>query len=106
MSGYYKDHKEPAVGKEYLGPKLRPVCGAVESSNGPLSHMLSEILTTLGDMMDKELGALCLSTEEMCGALEMYNRRAGEARKPVIFSMDVEGMFPALQHEAVARTCR
>ena len=31
MSGYYKDHKEPAVGKEYLGPKLRPVCGAVES---------------------------------------------------------------------------
>ena len=57
MSGYYKDHKEPAEGKEYLGPKLRPVCGAVESSNGPLSHMLSEILTTLGDVMDKEVGA-------------------------------------------------
>ena len=106
MSGYYKDHKEPTVGKEHLGPKLRPVCGAVESSNGQLSHMLSEILTTLGDRMDKEIGALCLSTEEMCGALEMYNRRAGASRKPVIFSMDVEGMFPALQHEAVARTCR
>ena len=106
MSGYYKDHKKPAEGKEHLGPKLRPVCGAVESSNGPLSHMLSEILTTLGDEMDKEIGALCLSTEEMCGALEIYNRRAAESRRPVIFSMDVEGMYPALQHDAVAKTCR
>ena len=63
MAGYYKDHKAPAEGREYLGPKLRPVCGAVESSNGPLSHMLSEILDHLGDRMDAEVGALCLSTE-------------------------------------------
>ena len=38
ISGYYKDHKAPVQGREHLGPKLRPVCGAVESSNGPLSH--------------------------------------------------------------------
>ena len=38
--------------------------------------------------------------------MEMYNRRAGGSRRPVVFSMDVEGMFPALQHEGVARTCR
>ena len=55
--------------------------------------------------MDEEVGALCLSTEEMCGALDMYNRRATNTTNPVIFSMDVKGMYPALQHEAVAKTC-
>ena len=106
MSGYYKDHKAPAEGREHLGPKLRPVCGTVESSNGPLSHMLSEILSYLGDRVDVEVGALCLSTEEMCGALETYNNRASTTRTPVIFSMDVVAMYPNLQHEGVARTCR
>ena len=36
----------------------------------------------------------------------MYNRRASTTTNPVIFSMDVKGMYPALQHEAVAKTCR
>ena len=58
ISGYYKDHKAPVQGREYLGLKLQPVCGAVESSNGPLSHMLSEILNFLGDRMDMEVEAL------------------------------------------------
>ena len=49
MSGYYKDHKPLVEGKEHLGPKLRPVCGATESSNGPLSSILAEILSSLGD---------------------------------------------------------
>ena len=106
MSGYYKDHKPLVPGKENLGPKLRPVCGAVESCNGPLSNILAEILNILGDKMDNEVGALCLSTEEMYGALEMYNRRADSTRKPIIFSMDVVGMFPALRHKEVALTCR
>ena len=106
MSGYYKDHKAPAEGREHLGPKLRPVCGAAESSNGPLSHMLSEILSYLGDRMDVEVGALCISTEEMCGALEIFNTMASTTRSPVIFSMDVVAMYPNLQHEGVARTCR
>ena len=95
-----------AEGREYLGPKLRPVCGAVESSNDPLSHMLSEILDHLGDGMDVEIGAMCLSTEEMCGALEVYNTRASTTSCLVIFSMDMVAMFPNLQHEGVARTCR
>ena len=56
--------------------------------------------------MDREIGALCLSTEEMCVALEMYNRRAETTKKPVVFSMDVVGMYPALRHSEVARTCR
>ena len=96
MSGYYKDHKAPAAdGREHLGPKLRAVCGAVESSNGPLSYILSEILSYLM--------ALCLSTEEMCGALDTFNTMVSTTRSPF---MDVVGMYPNLQHEGVARTCR
>ena len=106
MSGYYKDHRALIQGREHLGPKLRPVCGAVERSNGPLSHILGKILSYMGDLLDREVGALCLSTEEMCGALEMYNRRAGTTTKPIIFSMDVVGMYLALRHREVARTCR
>ena len=68
--------------------------------------MLSEILSYLGDRIDVEVGALCLSTEEMCGNMEAYNIRAPTTRCPVIFSMDVIAMFPNLQHEGVARTCR
>ena len=94
------------VRKEHLGPKLRVVCGGLESSNVPLSHMLSEILTFLGDIIDRKVGALCLSTEEMCGALEVYNQWAANTKAPVVFSMDVVAMFPSLQHEGVARTCR
>jgi hypothetical protein len=53
-----------------------------------------------------EVGNLCLSTEEMCGALETYNARASTTRTPVIFSKDVVAMYPNLQHEGVARTFR
>ena len=42
----------------------------------------------------------------MCGALEAYNTRASTTRTPIVFSMDVVAMFPNLQHEGVARTCR
>jgi hypothetical protein len=76
-----EDHKAPAEGREHLGPKLRPVCGAVESSNGPLYHMLSEIFSFLGDRVEVEVGAL-----------ETYNNRASTTRTPVIFSMDVVAM--------------
>ena len=106
VSGYYKDHKPLTPGSEHLGPKLRPVVGAVESANGPLSHILAEILSFLGDRMDTEVGALCLSTEEMCGALEAYNQRASTTTNPVIISMDVVGMYPNMEQEGVARTCR
>ena len=53
-----------------------------------------------------EVGNLCLSTEEMCGAIETYNARTSTTRTPVIFSKDVVAMYPNLQHEGVARTFR
>ena len=104
--GYYEDHKSPAEGREHLGPKLRPVYGAAESSDGPLSHMLSGILTFLGDQMDRELRVLCLSTEEMCSAIEMFNRRSTSTTRQIVFSMDVTAIYPSLKHKEVARTCR
>ena len=68
--------------------------------------MLSEILTTLGDRMDLEVGSLCLSDEEMVGSLEEANRRADSFTNPVIFSKDVAAMFPSFDHEEVARICK
>ena len=76
--------------------------------NGSLSDILSELLTTLGDEMDKTKDTLCLSTEEMCHALEAFNQRVSEdhqnnVKEPVIFSMDVAAMFPSLDITEVAR---
>ena len=106
VSGYPKDHKLPTAGREHLGPQMRPVCGAGESSNGPYSHMLSEVLTILGDVMDQDIGSLCLSDEEMLCAVEMYNERCAEATNSTTFSLDVGAMFPSFVHKEVARTCR
>jgi len=76
--------------------------------NGPLSDTLAEILSVLGDSMDKSIGILCLSTEEMCHYLETLNRNVEEGssdivKKPVIFYMDVSAMFPSLDVKSVAR---
>ena len=68
--------------------------------------MLAEILSFLGDMVDNEVGALCLITKKMCGAIEMYNRAASDTKSPVIISMDVKNMYPSLEHADVALTCR
>ena len=102
-----KDHKKLQEGREDQGHPVRPVCGATESMNGPLSDVLSEILTTLGDEMDETIDTLCLSTEEMCHALEAFNQKVSEdhqnnIKEPVIFSMDVAAMFPSLDIAEVA----
>ena len=76
MAGYYKDHKPLREDNEQLGSKMQPVCGSVEGSNGPQTHKLAEILSFLGAIVDREVGGICLSSEEMYGAIEMYNRAA------------------------------
>ena len=53
--GLPKDHKPLTPGREDLGHPLRPVCGATECINGPLSNLLTEILTVVGDMADVEM---------------------------------------------------
>ena len=76
--------------------------------NGPLSDTLAEILSVLGDSVDKSIGILYLSTEEMCHYLETLNQNVEEGssdivKKPVILPMDVSAMFPSLDVETVAR---
>ena len=51
LYGLTKDHKPLIPGREDEGPPKRFVCGATESSNGPLSDTLSELINKLGDEM-------------------------------------------------------
>ena len=76
MAGYYKDHKPLREDNEQLGPKMRPVCGFVESSNRPQSHNLAKILSFLGALVNREVGMVCLSTDEIYGAIEMNKEAA------------------------------
>ena len=110
LYGLPKDHKKLQEGREDQGHPVRPVCGATESMNGPLSDVLSGILTTLGDEMDETIDTLCLSTEGMCHALKTFNQKVSEdhqnnIKEPVIFSMDVAAIIPSLDIAEVARAC-
>ena len=99
LYGLPKDHKAIPPGEELLGPPLRPVCGATESTNGALSEMLTEILTRIGDEADKE-GFNCLSNEELMATLTETNQK--EMKNPIVLSMDVKSMYPNLNIEKVA----
>ena len=100
LYGLPKDHKPTSQGEEHLGPPLRPVCGATESINGALSELLTEILTTLGDRADTNK-FVSRSTEEVMEALTRLNLKKME--DPLIFSLDVEGMYPNLNRAEVAK---
>ena len=87
------------------GPPVRPVCGASDSNNGPLSDLLSQICMQLGDEMDESIHTLCISQEEMCGGMEEVNGKRG-IKKLVVFSMDVCKMFPSMVAADVARVVK
>ena len=99
LYGLPKDHKAVPPGEGHLGPPLRPVCGAVECPNGALSGMLTEILTVVGDKAEDE-DFNCLSNEELMAAFTEANQR--NMKNPVVFSMDVQAMYPNLNVEKVA----
>ena len=101
LTGIRKDHKMVPPGQELSGPPCRPVCGASRSVNGPLSHILSEILNTMADQLDKVVGTECRSTEELVAGLEEVNKRS-DVKAPVVFSMDVRSLFPSLKAKQVA----
>ena len=110
LYGLPKDHKPPnSRDGGVIGHPLRPVCGATESRNGPLSDVIAEILTVHGDSMDKSVNTQCLSTEEMCHCLQSFNQTVEEGGttdnvyKPVIFSMNVVAMYPSLDVSVVAK---
>ena len=65
LTGLRKDHKVVPPGQEATGPPCRPVCGASRSPNGPLSHILSEVLNAMADQLDQQVKTECRSMEEL-----------------------------------------
>ena len=75
---------------------------AKRSPNGALSHLQSEILNNLADTLDDEVKTECRNTEEMLAALEQTDNLEN-AKKLVVWSMDVEKMYPSLKTEEVSK---
>ena len=105
LFGLRKDHKIVPPGEESTGPPTRPVCGASSSINGPLSHLLSEILNKVADYMDEDTKTECRSTEEMIAGLQKVNREVN-SEKLTIWSSDVKALYPSLKTDEVAATIR
>ena len=84
---------------------MRPVCGASDSNDGPLSDFLFQICMQLGDEKEASIHTLCISQEEMCGGLDEVKGKRG-IKKLVVFSMDVCKMFPSMVAADVARVVR
>ena len=70
--------------------------------NGSLSNLLTEVLTTVGDLADTT-GFNCLSTEEVMASLTSLNTKSRAFQKLMVMSMDVDNMFPRLNTAKVAR---
>ena len=98
LSGFLKDHKPFTPGQPR---KMRPVAGASEANNSQLCHLLAVIMRGLSGTLDEKLMTVCRSTEEMIARIEEVNQKIG-TKVPVIFSTDVEAMYPSLDIEAVA----
>ena len=84
---------------------MRPVCGASDSNDGPLSDLLFQICMQLGDEMEESIHTLWISQEEMCGGMDKVNSKRG-IKKLVVFSMDMCKMFPSMVAADVARVVR
>ncbi len=100
LFGLRKDHKTIPPDKRNEGPLTRPVCGASASINGPLSHLVSEILNKLADNMDKEIKTECRNTEEMIAELGKINHQAVNKNFQV-WSSDVKALYPSLKVKEV-----
>ena len=76
LSGYPKTHKDIShldPEEQVKGPPVRPVCGASDSNNGPLSDLLSQICMQLGDEMDESIHPLCISHLKILKEREFQN---------------------------------
>ena len=99
LYGLIKDHKARAEGQPH---PTRPVCGADESPNGQLSHVLSVIVAAVAGIADEELQTVCRSTEEMLSEIDKVNN-SGNTEDTVAVSTDIIGMYPSLIIPVVAK---
>ena len=87
-----KDHKKVEAGKEVEGPKTRGVCGARDSVNMRISHLLSMILKELIPHNETH----CDSTEDLLAKIESLNNELNIDPKWKIISLDIESLYPSL----------
>ena len=86
-----KDHKTPVPGQPMAS---RPICGANNSHNGQLSHLLSLMLNELADQSDD--GTECRSTEEMIAEMEEKVNNRNDITDLFVGSTDVKALYPSL----------
>ena len=104
MRGADKTHKEGF--DEAVGPPLRGIVAADEAPNGQIASMMAEILQPLALEMDKTVGVMALSTEELMAAVVDVNKLDNtkeENKNLVLFSMDIEKMYPSADVDEVCR---
>ena len=67
--------------------------------------MLAVIIRGLAGTLEDKLKTVCRSTEEMIARIEEVNEKL-DTKIPVIFSTDVEAMYPSLDIPAIAEAVR
>merc|ERR1712105_246688 len=77
LKGFRKDHKRCT--DLTIGPPLRPVVGASESSNAPLSWLMGKIIDVVTQQIDDKNRHICDSTEDLVARVTETNK---ELRKP------------------------
>ena len=99
MVGNHKDHKACTE------PPLRPVCQAKGAPNNILSWILAKLVGKVGEEAPESRSVS--STEELQAKMMHLNTRLmGEKRKVGIGSMDVVGLYPALEKAKVKEIMR
>ena len=95
LYGLRKDHKQAE--SEFVGPPVRPVCGANEAPNSRLSHFLSRIVNDYADAAN--IATECRSSEEMKAAFTEFNGQTSQEVKKQcqVISMDVKALYPSME---------
>ena len=75
---------------------------AKRSPKGALSHLQSEIVNALADVLDKVTKTECTNSEEMLAELGKVNTKEN-IEKLVAFSMDVVKLYQSLKSKEVAK---
>ena len=57
LKGLRKDHE--VTNDPVKGPPLRPICGASESMNAPLSEILGKIIDVVAEIEDEKQDNIC-----------------------------------------------
>ena len=81
------------------GPPLRPVCGAIVSSNMRISYFLSSILRPVIALSDD----VCDSTDDMLSRVERCNEQ--DLTNCIVDSMDVDALYPSIDIEFAVEKC-